>query len=114
MRQLIWLVALIAAGTAFAQETKAPAAPAPVVKAAPVKTHDVEAEIVAIDETAKTLTIKGSPDNKTVPVEGKALATLKTHKAGDKVTLVCRDNEKGEHQAVMAIKPAKPVAPATN
>lgn len=114
MKKLVWLVALVFAGTAFAEETKAPAAPAPVAKAAPVKTHDVEAEIVAVDETAKTLTIKGSPDNKTVPVEGKALATLKAHKAGDKVTLVCRDNDKGEHQSVVGIKPAKPAAPATN
>ena len=113
MRQLIWIVALIAAGTAFAEETKAPAAPPAVVKAAPVKTHDVEAEIVAIDATAKTITIKGNPDN-TVPVEGRALTALKGHKAGDKVTLVCRDNEKGEHLGVVGIKPAKPAAPAAH
>jgi hypothetical protein len=111
MRQLLWLVSLVAAGAAFAEETKAPAAPA-VVRAAPIKVHDVEAEIVAIDEAAKTLTIKGNPD-KTVPVEGNALARLKTHKPGDKVTLVCRDNDAGEHQAVVAIKPPRQEVPPT-
>lgn len=114
MKNLVWLLALAFAGTALAEQAKAPAKPAAhSTKAAAVKTHDVDAEIVAVDETAKTITIKGDPDNKTVPVEGKALATLKAHKAGDKVTLVCRDNEKGEHQAVLAIKPVK-AAPATH
>jgi len=119
MKNLIWLVALAFVGTALAEETKAPAhstkAPAAATtKAAPAKTHEVAAEIVAVDATAKTITIKGDPDNKTVPVEGKALASLKSHKAGDKVTLVCRDNDKGEHQAVVAIKASKPAAPAAN
>jgi len=117
MKNLVWLVALAFVGTALAEQTKTPATdtkPAATTKAAPAKTHDVEAEIVAVDATAKTITIKGDPDNKTVPVEGKALASLKTQKAGDKVTLVCRDNDKGEHQAVVAIKAAKPAAPAAH
>ena len=36
-------------------------------------------------------------------------------KPGDKTTLLCRDNAKGEHQAVAGVKPthaAKAVAPA--
>lgn len=116
MKNLVWLAVLAFAGVAFAQEAKTETKPAThptthAVKAAPVKVHDVEAEIVSIDEAAKTITIKGDPDNKTVPVEGKALASIKSHKAGDKVTLVCRDNEQGEHQAVVAIKAAKPAAP---
>jgi ribosomal protein S1 len=116
MKNLVWLLALAFAGTVLAEEAKttAPAKPAAhSTKAAAPKTHDVDAEIVAVDETAKTITIKGDPDNKTVPVQGKAVAALKTHKAGDKVTLVCLDNDKGEHQAVVAIKPAK-AAPATH
>jgi hypothetical protein len=118
MKNLVWLVALAFAGTAWAaQEAKTQAKTAThpaarTAKAAPVKMHDVQAEIVSIDEAAKTITVKGDPDNKTVPVEGKALASLKTHKAGEKVTLICRDNEQGEHQAVVGIKAAKPEAPA--
>ena len=115
MKNLVLLAALVFAGSVFAEETKAPAKPAHpahAVKAAPAKTHDVEAEIVSVDATAKTVTIKGDPENKTVPVQGKALAGLSSHKAGDKVTLVCLDNDKGEHQAVVAFKPAKPAAPA--
>jgi hypothetical protein len=121
MKNLVWLLALAFAGTVFAAETKTATKPAAKpaahsTKAPAVKTHDVDAEIVAVDETAKTITIKGDPDNKTVPVQGKALATLKTHKAGDKVTITCLDNDKGEHQAVVAIKPAKaaPAPPATH
>jgi hypothetical protein len=80
-------------------------------KVAAVKTHDVEAEVVSADATAKTLTIKGELQNKTVPVEGKATAQLKDLKPGEKVTLSCRDNDMGEHQAVVAIKPAKATMP---
>jgi glucose/arabinose dehydrogenase len=127
MKNLVWLLAVGFAGSVLAQDTKAPASPAATkapakttVKASTAKpaakTHEVDAEIVATDATAKTITIKADPDNKTVPVEGKALAALKNHKAGDKVTLVCRDNDKGEHQAIVDIKAPKPAAaaPATN
>src|SRR5262249_56150956 len=76
------------------------------------KTHQVPAEVVSADTTKNTLTIKTEDGTeKTAPVEGKAIAALKTVKAGEKVTLTCRDNDKGEHQAVTAIHPAK--APAT-
>jgi hypothetical protein len=106
------------AGVAVAQDAakaapeaaKAPAAAksAETAKAAPAaaKTHEVAAEVVSADAAKKTLTIKGETENKTVPVEGKAVAALKSVKAGEKVTLTCRDNEKGEHQAVVAIKAA--------
>ena len=96
-----------------AQDTKAPETKAKAEKPAKAeatlagKTHEVEAEIVSYDATAKTLTIKGTPDNKTVPVEAKAVASVKDLKAGDKVTLICKDNDKGEHQAVAGVKPAK-------
>jgi hypothetical protein len=108
----------LVAGVAAADNTaKAPEAAKSVdkahaEKAVAGKTHEVEAEVVSADATAKTLTLKGETENKTVPVEGKALASLKDVKAGEKVTLTCRDNEKGEHQAVVAIKAAKaaPVA----
>ena len=70
--------------------------------AAAVKTHVVDAEVVSADATAKTITIKGEP-NKTVAVDAAAVGSLKDLKAGDKVKLTCRDNEKGEHQAVTQI-----------
>ena len=76
------------------------------------KTHEVTAEVVSADTTKHTLTIKGDKENKTVPVDHKALASLRTVKAGDKVTLTCWDNAKGEHEKVIAIVPAKVAAPA--
>jgi hypothetical protein len=92
------------------------AATAPLVHASPKspahaamtgKTHEVQAEVVSADTTRHTLTIKGDKDNKTVPVDHKALASLRTVKAGDKVTLTCWDNAKGEHVKITAIAPAK-------
>lgn len=98
------------AGVAGAQEpAKAPAALKAEAKSeakAAMKNHDVQAEIVSVDVEKKTLTIKGETQNMTVPVEGKAVAALKNVKAGEKATLTCKDNDKGEHQAVVDIKPA--------
>jgi len=86
--------------------TKTPAKPA-------MKTHKVEAEVVSTDVAAKTVTIKSETgENKTAPVEGKAIAELKAVKAGEKYTLTCRDNEAGEHQAITNIVKV-PAAKAT-
>jgi hypothetical protein len=72
------------------------------------KKHDVTATVVSVDVAGKSLTIKGEDGkDKTVPVAGEALKSLETLKAGDQIVLTCTDNEKGEHQAVTAIKPAK-------
>jgi len=69
------------------------------------KSHIVNAEVVSVDLEGKKLTIKDEKgENKTAPVMGKALETLKTLKAGDKVTLTCMDNEKGEHEGITEIK----------
>jgi hypothetical protein len=114
MKKLALLFALVfAAGVAVADEKPAAAAPkAPTAAsgekaaATPAKTHEVEAEIVAVDAAKHTLTLKGETENKTVPVEGKAVAALKDVKVGSKVTLTCKDDDKGAHQAVVAIKPA--------
>jgi hypothetical protein len=71
------------------------------------KTHEVAAEIVSADAVKNTLTIKGEKADMTVPVEGeKAQASLKTVKAGDKVTLTCQDDAKGAHKSVIAIAAA--------
>jgi hypothetical protein len=111
----VLLSVVFAAGLAFAQEAakpaeKAAAAPAAAAKAQAGKTHEVTAEVVSVDAVKNTITLKGDKENHTAPVEGKAVASLKTVKAGDKVTVTCRDNEKGEHQAVTEIKAA--AAPA--
>lgn len=69
------------------------------------KTHQVKATIVSIDVENSKITIKDEKgEEKTAPVMDKAVDELKNFKAGDKVTLTCKDNEKGEHEGVTAIK----------
>jgi lipopolysaccharide export LptBFGC system permease protein LptF len=122
MKKLTLLFAvLFASSMAVAAENAAPAAEkkaetkseaaksadAKAPAAAKSMTHDVTAEVVSADMTKKEITIKDEKgESHTAPVEGKAVAALKTVKTGEKVTVTCRDNEKGEHQAVTAIKPA--------
>ncbi len=118
MKRFALLLSLVfVGGLAVAQETKtaAPAkAKAEAVAEKPAmaqaKTHDVAAEIVSVDVAKNTITIKGEKENATVPVEGKAVGSLKMMKAGEKVTLTCKDDDKGAHKAVVAIKAAAPVA----
>lgn len=108
MKKLGLSFALIGfAGLAAAQDPKPidPLTHAPKDHATPVaKTHDVEAEVVSYDASKKMLTIKGTPDNKTLSVDAKAVASAADLKAGDMVTLTCRDNEKGEHLGVSGVK----------
>lgn len=106
MKKLALTFALVAmAGAAAAQDVRPPAAAkASTESTAAAKTHGFDAEIVAVDAAKKTLTIKASPDNKTVPVDAKAVAMVKDLKPGDKVTLICRDNDKGDHLAVSGVK----------
>lgn len=89
-----------------------PLAYAGQAKSAPpkVQTHIVNTAVVKADVAAKQITVKGPNDTElTLPCEGKAVAELKSVKVGEKVDVVCRDNDKGEHQAIVGIKPAKPV-----
>ena len=105
------LSALLIAGVASAAQTTTAAKPATAkpaaTKSAAVKTHDVEAEVVSADTKASTLTIKGEKENATLKVDASAASQLKAVKAGEKVTLTCRDNDKGEHQAVTHIAALK-------
>lgn len=71
------------------------------------KTHDVTVDVVSVDVAAKMITFKGEKGEMSAPVSDGALEALKKVKAGDKVVLTCQDNEKGEHEAVTGIKPAK-------
>jgi hypothetical protein len=115
MKKLALLVSFaLVAGIASAHDEAKKAETKPAAHhekaAAAGKTHEVAAEVVSADTTKSTITIKGEKDNQTVPVDAKATAALKDVKAGDKVTLTCWDDEKGAHQKVVAIAPAKPAA----
>jgi tRNA(Arg) A34 adenosine deaminase TadA len=92
---------------AKATDTK-PAAEKPAAKAG--KTHKVEAEVVSADVEKKTLTFKSEGAEKTAPVGAMAVYRLKKVKAGDKVTLTCKDDDKGEHQEITMIRPAAAAA----
>jgi hypothetical protein len=105
MKRLVFLLALAVAVPAVAQEKKEAAKPGEKpAAAAAVKTHEVTAEVVSVDTAAKTITIKAEAGNKTVPVDEKAIAQVKDLKAGQTATLICRDDEKGAHQAVAGVK----------
>jgi hypothetical protein len=81
---------------------------APVYAEGAKKHHDVQVTVVSVDAAAKTMTIKG-PDGaqKTVPVTGEAISKAKNVKPGEMITVVCQDNEKGEHEAISDIKMEK-------
>ena len=134
MKKLTMLLSvLLAAGLAYAgddkkvdaKETKAAVkAEAKDVKAevkaeakdakAALQTHEVDAEVVSVDSQKGTITIKTEKGESTAPVEGKAQASLKDVKPGQKITVVCRDDDKGGHKAVTEIKTkaAKPASPS--
>jgi len=127
MKKFALLLTLVfVAGVAVADEAKKPeAAKAPEQAAAAKteakaetakakeagKTHQVTAEVVSVDAEKSTITLKGEKENHTAPVDAKAAGALKTVKAGDKVTVTCWDNAKGEHEKIVAIAPAKVAAP---
>jgi hypothetical protein len=101
MKKLVLLLCalFIVAGVASAAQATAPAKPA----APAAKTHVVEAEVVSADAVAKTLTVKTEQAESTMKVDAEAAKHLKALKAGEKVTLTCRDNDKGEHEAISHI-----------
>jgi hypothetical protein len=104
MKKLVLLLSVVlAAGVASAAQATKSHAARHVAKASAARTHDVTAEVVAVDAEKKTITIKGDQENTTAPVEGKAIAALKTVKPGAKYVLTCRDDEQGAHKAVTAI-----------
>lgn len=72
------------------------------------KTHDMAGTVVSVDTDGKKITFTDDTGTSlTVPVLDKAVGSLKTLKAGQKVTLTCQDNENGDHEGVSAIKVAK-------
>ena len=95
---------------AAAAKTEAKADPKAVAEKG--KTHEVTAEVVSVDAAKNTITLKGEKENQTGSGGRQGRGRLKTVKAGDKVTVTCWDNAKGEHEKVIAIVPAKVAAPA--
>ena len=72
------------------------------------KTHSMKAEVVSVDTAGKKITIKDEKgETKTAPVIDSAAAKLKDFKAGDKVTLTCKDKDSGKHEGVSDIASAK-------
>ena len=76
--------------------------------AANVKYHDVSATFVSADAKAHTFTVTlDDGSTATGKAEGKAIKELAALKAGDHISMTCKDNEKGEHLAATAIKVLK-------
>jgi hypothetical protein len=114
MKKFTILMGILLAGTyALAQDTgsstepssgssasgKAPASERSDSSSQALKTKGkVTAEVIASDETAKTITVRpvvsgssSSSESVTLPVEGKALASLKSIKNGETVSITCRE-----------------------
>jgi ribosomal protein S1 len=107
---LVLGVAVVAAAQSTSTATAKSADPATAQAAAASKTRDIAAEVVAPDEAKKALTFRTEAGEKTLPVDAKATASLKSVRSGDKVTLTVRDNDQGEAQSIVSIKaaPAEP------
>lgn len=79
-----------------------------VALAGSFKYHDVSATFVSADTKASTFTVKlDDGSTSTGKAEGEAVAMLAKLKAGDRVSVTCKDNEKGEHLSATAIKVLK-------
>jgi hypothetical protein len=103
-------------GFAFAQEPAQQPNPASDPK--PVTTEqakpamdksakgDLSAEVVSVDSEKKTVTLKNASGEWTLPVEGLAVDSISTIKAGDKVVASLRHDAKGAPAAITGFKPA--------
>jgi hypothetical protein len=68
--------------------------------------HGMNATIVGLDTKTITLKVSDAMETVTVPLEGQALAEVIAFKPSEEVSVMCKDNAKGEHGAVFAIAPA--------
>lgn len=72
------------------------------------KTHKMNVQVVSVDAKGKMITVKDEKgESHTAPVMGDAVAQLDKITAGEKVTLTCQDDEKGNHKGVIAIHKMK-------
>jgi Cu/Ag efflux protein CusF len=96
----------LVAGTAMAQSKPAPHKTSS--QAPKMTMHTVNAEVVSFDAASKKLTVKDDKgQTQSIALESAALNEAKALKPGEKVTLTCRDNAAGEHEAITKIKPKK-------
>jgi hypothetical protein len=105
---------VFAAGSVFAQDAakEAPKAPSKHTTKHVVAQHSLTGEIVAADAEKKTVTFKNDKgESLTWPAEGKALESLKSVKAGDKVSIHYTVDAAGAPKSATEIKSA-PVAQA--
>src|SRR5215510_7195838 len=99
MKKIVRLVSLVAVACLLVSMA------APIYAAA--KTHKMDVEVVSVDAKGKMITVKDDKgESHTAPVMGAAVAELDKVKAGDKVTVTCEDDDKGNHKGVIAIKMA--------
>jgi Cu/Ag efflux protein CusF len=121
---LVLSLVFATSGLALAQDTvkEAPKAPAKHASKHLAAKHEVAGEVVSIDAEKKTVTFTNEKgESLTWPAEGKALASLKSVKAGDKVTIHYAVDAKGAPKSateitsapVAQVKPATPVKNAT-
>lgn len=114
-KSALFLSVLFATASAvFAQDAtkEAPKAPAKHEAKHVVAKHVVTGEVVSTDAEKKTVTFKNDKgESLTWPAEGKALESLKSVKAGEKVTIHYAVDAKGAPKAATEIKSA-PVAQA--
>lgn len=104
---ILAVVSILAFGAALAGETGNAAATA-THPAAKTTTHEVSGTVVSMDAKAHTLTLKDDQGKElTAKCMGSAVKEMSSLKAGEKVTCTCKDNDKGEHLGVIAIKAAK-------
>ena len=101
MIALVVAVGLVAAVAAVAgDEASNPAAG---------KTHDITVQVLSVDRRSKNITIRNEKGGtESLAVLGDAGRHLGMLRTGGMFTLTCQDNEKGEHQGIIAIKTAKP------
>jgi hypothetical protein len=107
---LLAVPALHAASAQAAQAKTPQSKPAAQAQPASGQTHLVNADFVSYDAKTKMLMVKDDKgQTSSAPLEGRAIREVtQLHlKAGDHVMLTCRDNAKGQHQAVTEIKAAK-------
>lgn len=112
MQRLIPALVLTgAASLALAQE---PAARAP---ASDTYSKEMTAIVVAADPTVMTITVKkqmtgqtATQAETTIPVDEKAIARLKTVKAGEKVKLILKTDPNTKRESVTSIEKTAPPA----
>jgi hypothetical protein len=114
MKKLILALSLLlVASLVYAQAPPAPPQPQPpnqppgrVDRPQGDDIQQVEAEIVSVDTTKKTVTIKSDTGAapETLPVAGKAETALKDIKTGQKYTLFCKNDTTGANRKVVDIK----------